>query len=127
MLDVDIDFEIVEEGESTHKDLKQVTGHLIFDKTDFARKARWFLDIYKTQSPERSTHASAVVRNALNGLEVFAGDIRNTILQDLSCDKHCVTCGPKFGIEHEGNRDLIERTVHMCKVAGRDFKNNLRS
>ena len=36
MLDVDIDFEIVEEGESTHKDLKQVTGHLIFDKMDFA-------------------------------------------------------------------------------------------
>ena len=69
----------------------KVTGHLVFDvKMDFTRKARWVLDRHKTPDPVGSTYAGVVSRErvritftyaSLNGLDVFASDIKNAYLQ----------------------------------------------
>ena len=62
-------------------------GHLVFDmKMDFTRKARWVLDRHKTPNPIGSTYAGVVSRKSiriaftyakLNGLDVFASNVRN--------------------------------------------------
>jgi hypothetical protein len=59
---------------------------------------------------------------ALNGLEVWAADIRNAYLQAPSSNKDYIVCGPEFGIEHEGKVALIHRALYEGKSAGRDFK-----
>ena len=91
MHDVGIAFEILEDNVSMPIGYRKVTGHLVFDvKMDFTRKARWVLDGHKTPSPSGSTYADVVSREsariafthaALNGLDVFAADIRNAYLQ----------------------------------------------
>ena len=61
---------------------------------DFTRKARWDFDGHKTPNPIGSTYAGVVSKDsiriaftyaALNGLDVFAADIRNAYLQAPSC------------------------------------------
>ena len=91
MFNVGVAFEILEEGQSAPLGWKKASGHLIWDvKMDFTRKARWVLDGHKTPDPIRPTFAGVVSREsvritftyaALNGLQVFAADIRNTYLQ----------------------------------------------
>jgi hypothetical protein len=44
---------------------------------------------------------------ALNGLDVFAADIRNAYLQAPSSQKDYILCGPEFGIENQIERDLV--------------------
>ena len=55
----------------------------------FTRKARWLLGGHKTPDPVGSTYAGVVSREnvriaftyaALNGIDVFASDIRNAYL-----------------------------------------------
>jgi hypothetical protein len=70
-----------------------VTGHLVYNvKMDFTRKARWVLDGHKTPDPIGSTYAGVVSRESvriaftyttLNGLEVFAANIRNAYLNGV--------------------------------------------
>ena len=61
-----IAFEILKEGDHVPRSYKRVTGHLIFDvKMDFARKARWLLDVHRILSPEGSTHARVVPRESV--------------------------------------------------------------
>ena len=83
---------------------------------DFTRKARWVLDGHKTPNPIGSTYAGVVSRDsiriaftyaALNGLDVFAADIRNAYLQAPSSQKDYILCGPEFGIENVGKIALI--------------------
>ena len=110
---------------------------MIFDvKMDFTRKARFVLDGHKTPSPLGSTYAGVVSREsvriaftyaALNGLDVFAADIRNAYLQAPSSQKDYIICGPEFGLENVGNIALIHRALYGGKSAGRDFRNHLRS
>jgi hypothetical protein len=64
---------------------------------------------------------------ALNGLDVFAADIRNTYIQAPSSCKDYIICGPEFGIENVGRVALIWRALYGGKTAGRDFRNHLRS
>ena len=82
---------VLQEGKLTPPGWKKVTGHMIFDvKMAFKRKARFILNGHKTPSPLGSTYAGVVSREsvriaftyaALNGLDVFAADIRNAYLQ----------------------------------------------
>ena len=68
-----------------------MTGHLIFYvKMYFTKKARFDYDRHKNPDPIGSTYAGVVSREsimtaftyaALNGLNVFARDIRNDYLQ----------------------------------------------
>ena len=103
---------------------------------DFTRKARWVLDGHKTPDPIGSTYAGVVSREsvrialtyaALNGLDVFAADIRNAYLQAPSSQKDYIVCGPEFGLENEGKVALIHRALYGGKSAGKDFRNHLRS
>ena len=69
----------------------------------------------------------ALTYAALNGLTVFAADIRNAHLQAPSSQKDHIICGPEFGLENESKVALIHRALYGGKSAGRDFRNHLRS
>ena len=137
MFNVGVAFEILEEGQSAPAGWKKASRHPIWDvKMDFTRKARWVLDRHKTPDPIRSTFAGVVSREsvriafmypALNGLQVFAADIRNAYLQAPSSQKDYVVCGPEFRIENIGKVALIHRALYGGKSTGRDFRNHLRS
>ena len=137
MHNVGVAFEILEDGATAPKGWHKVTGHLIWDvKMDFTRKARWVLDGHKTPDPEGSTYAGVVSREsvrialtyaALNGLDVFAADIKNAYLTAPSSQKDYIICGPEFGLENVGKVALIHRALYGGKSAGRDFRNHLRS
>ena len=62
----------------------------------------------------------------MNDVEVLSADIRNAYLQPPTTEKHYIICGPKFGIEHQGNKALIIQALYGCKVAGQDFWHHLR-
>ena len=137
MFNVGVAFEVLEEGAKAPDGWGKVTGHLVFDvKMSFERKARWVLDGHKTPDIVGSTYAGVVSREsvriaftyaALNGLDVFAADIRNAYLQAPSSQKHYIICGPEFGLENVGKVALIHRALYGGKSAGRDFRNHLRS
>jgi hypothetical protein len=137
MTKVGVAFEVLEEDMKAPVGWSEVTGHLTWDvKMDFARKARWVLDGHKTPNPIGSAYAGVVsgdsiriafTHAALNGLEVFAADIRNACSQAPSSQKDCILCGPEFGIENIGKIALIRRALHGGKLAGKDFRNHLRS
>ena len=63
----------------------------------------------------------------LNGLDVYAADIRNAYLQAPSSQKDFIICGTKFGLENVGKHVLIKCALYGGKVAGRDFWHHLRS
>ena len=137
MYNVGIAFEILDAGEKAPNGWHLVTGHLVWDvKMDFTRKARWVLDGHKTPDPEGSTFAGVVSREsvriaftyaALDGLDVFAADIRNAYLQAPSSRRDYIICGPEFGIENVGKVALVYRALYGGKTAGKDFINHLRS
>ena len=94
------------------------------------------MDSHKIPSPEGSTHPEVVPREssriafthaALNVLDVFSGDIMSVCLQDPTSEKHFIMFGSKFGVEHVGKRALFVRAIYGGKIAGRDFRNYLRS
>jgi hypothetical protein len=135
MTELGVAFEVLEEERQAPPGWKKVTGHLVWDvKMDFTRKARWVLDGHLTPSPIGSTYAGVVSREsvriaftyaALNGLDVFAADIRNAYLQAPSSCKDYIARGPEFGIENVGKTALIWCTIYGGKTAGRDFRNQL--
>ena len=137
MTNVGIAFEVLEEREHAPVAWRKVSGHLVFDvKMDFTRKARWVLDGHKTSKPTGSTYVGVVSREsvriaftyaALNGLDVCAADIRNAYLQAPSSQKDYVICRPEFGLENVGKVALIHRALYGGKLAGKDFRNHLRS
>ncbi len=63
----------------------------------------------------------------MNGVDVFAADIRNAYLQAPSSQKDFVICGTEFGTENVGKVALIRRALYGGKSAGKDFRNHLRS
>jgi hypothetical protein len=137
MTEVGVAFEVLEEGIKAPTGWSKVTGHLVWDvKMDFTRKARWVLDGHRTPNPIGSTYAGVVSRDsiriaftyaALNGVDVFAADIRNAYLQAPSSQKDYIFCGSEFGIENVGKVALIRRALYGGKSAGKDFRNHLRS
>jgi hypothetical protein len=137
MTEVGVAFEVLEDGQPAPVGWHKVTGHLVWDvKMDFTRKARWVLDGHKTPDPIGSTYAGVVSREsvriaftyaALNGLDVWAADIRNAYLQAPSSQKDYIICGPEFGLENIGKVALIHRALYGGKSAGKDFRNHLRS
>ena len=95
------------------------------------------MDRNKSPSPTGSTHSGVVSREsvriafvfacaALNGLDIFAADVRNPCLPALSSEKHFITCGPEFGLENVGKRAIARRVLYGGKTYGRDFREHLR-
>ena len=137
MHNVGIAFEILASGQPAPPGWTKVTGHLVFDiKMNLDRKSRWVLDGHLTGDPGFiSTYAGVVSREsvrialtyaALNGIDVYAADIRNAYLQAPSSQKDFIICGIEFGLENVGKRALIRRALYGGKTAGRDFRNHLR-
>ena len=95
-------FQILEGNKRAPSGWSKVNGHLIFDvKMDFTRKARFVLDGYKTPYTIGSTYAGVVSHEsiiiaftyaALDGIDVFAEDIRNAYLQAPSSQKDFMIC-----------------------------------
>ena len=137
MFNIGVAFKIFEQGRKSPHGWHLVTGHLVWDvKMDFTRKARWVLDGHKTPDPDGSTFAGVVSREsvwiasgyaALNGLDVFAANIRNAYLQAPSSRRDYIICGPEFGIENVGKVALIHQALYGGKTVGNDFRNHLRS
>ena len=137
MVNVGVAFEILEDDKRAPVGWTKVTGHLIFDvRMTLERKARWVLDGHLTSIPDNiSTYAGVVSREsvriiltyaALNGLDVWCGDIRNAYTQAPSSQKDFIYCGPEFGLENVGKVALIKRALYGGKTAGRDYRNHLR-
>ena len=108
ILNVGIAFEVLPTGEKSPPGWIKVTGHLVFDvEMYFTRKARWVLDGHKTPDTVGSTYSGVFSREsvsialtyaALNGLDVFASDIRKAYLQAPSSQKDFIICGEEFGL-----------------------------
>ena len=88
---------------------------------DFTRKARWVKYGHRTPDPKESNYAGmfsrdsvriALTYDALNDVYVTGADIQNDYFQATSSEKHYVICGKEFGLEHEGNIDLIRRALY---------------
>ena len=91
---------------------------------------------HKTPDPVGSKYAGVVSREsvqiaftyaALNGLDVCMADIRNAYLQSPTSQKHCIICGPEFGMENVCKVAIMHRAVYGGKTCGRDFRNHLQS
>ena len=63
---------------------------------------------------------------ALNGLDVWAADVKNAFLQAPCSEKYFTVCGPEFGSEFIGKLAIIVRAAYGLKSAGADFRNHLR-
>ena len=62
----------------------------------------------------------------MHSVPIMAADVRNAYLQAPTSEKHFIICGPEFGIEDTGNKDLITRSLYGGKCSGRDFWHHLR-
>ena len=97
-------FEVLEDGKKTSAAHKQVTFHMICDiKMDFTRKAILVAEGCRTPNPVTSTYSGVVSREsvriaftyaALNGLDVWAADVKNAFLQAPYSEKYYTFCGP---------------------------------
>ena len=66
MMNVGIEFEVLEHSENVPVGCRAVTGHIIFDlRMDFTSKARWVLDCHKTAEPKISTYAGVVSKESV--------------------------------------------------------------
>ena len=79
-------------------------------KIAFTHKARWVLERHKTTDPICPTYAGVFLREsvritftyaALNGVDVFATDIRNVYLQAPLLQKYYIICGTEFGLKNQ--------------------------
>jgi len=138
MENLKVAFDILPEGKSLPPGYIKSSGHLVFEvKMTLEQKVRWVKDGYRTRDHENCTYAGVVPREsvcialtsaALNGLPVCACDIQNAYLQaPATSEKHCVICGPEFGIEDVGKTAIIVRTLYGGKSAGADYWRHIRS
>ena len=131
-----VDFDICPEGNSHPPVYFRSSGHIIFDVcVTLDRKARWVKDGHKTTEPSCSMYAGivscesiriALTCSVLNNLPVFGSDIQNAYLQVPTIEKHCIICGPEFGLENVGKKALIVRALYGGKSAGAYYWRHIR-
>ena len=63
---------------------------------------------------------------ALNGLDVWAADVKNAFLQAPCSENYYTVCGPDFGREFIGKLDIIVGAAYGIKSVGANFRNHLR-
>ena len=99
-------------------------------KIEFALKAIWVKDSHWTPDLLTSSYTGVLSREyvsiALNhadllGIKTMAADIRNAYLQASSYDMDYIICVPEFGIDNVGRVALIQQSLYVGKVSGRDF------
>ena len=58
---------------------------------------------------------------------VFTANATNTLLQVPTSVKYYVMCSLEFGLENEGNINIMQISICGDKDIGRDFRNHLQS
>ena len=129
-------FDVRQKNTTVRPNYEYLSCYMVFDvKMDFTRKARFVANGAKTKDLYSSTYAGVVSKEtvqiaftyaALNDLDIFAADIKNTYLQAPITEKYWTRCGPQFGPELEGSVAYIVRALYGTKCGGRHFQNHLR-
>ena len=133
---VSVAFEVLEDGKKPSAAHKQLSFHVIYDiKMEFTRKARLVAEGCRTSNPVTSTYTGVVYREsvsiefmyaALNGLDVWAADVKHVFLQAPCSEKYFTVCGPEFGSEFIGKLAIIVKADYGLKSVGADFRNHIR-
>ena len=102
-------FDLVFDGERVPPAYSEALGHVVFDvKMDFTRKARFVKNGHLNPDPIDSNFAGVVSRDsvciiftyaAVNGLDIYAADIKSVYLQAPTSEKHFIHCGDEFPLE----------------------------
>ena len=120
-------FDILSYGEKVPPGYARSSGHIIFDvKMDFTCKSRWVKDEHLTRDPIDSNFTSVVSQESvciaftyafLNGLNVYAADIKSAYLQAPTSGRHFIICGDEFPLKYHGCNALIKRALmgKMCR------------
>ena len=104
---INVEFDILENGQIAHVRWKRTSGHMMFDvNMDFIINSIWLLDRHKNPSPEGSVHA------ALASQESARMSFAHTSLM--------------FG-HMTSKTHVCKRAMHGRKEAGRYFRNHLKS
>ena len=130
-------FDILSYGEKVPPGYVQSSGHIIFDvKTDFTHKSRWVKDGNLTSYPIESDFAGVITCEsvriaftyaALNGLDVYAADIKSAYVRAPTSEKHFIVCGDEFPLEYRGCDAIIKRDLYGGKCAGADYWKHMRT
>ena len=93
----------------------------------FTTKSRWLTYEHRTTDTIVYIYAGVIsiyiamrefTYYSLNCLDTCAADIRILYMQALSLQNYYRTCGPKFGLEILGVKDLTRRYLYGGKYAG---------
>ena len=132
--DVNVAFKLLKNGEKVPPTYQEITCHLIFEvKFDLRRKARYVAGGHLTETPAHMTYSSVVSREsvriaflvaALNGLDVWAADIKNAYLNANTEEKVWFRAGEEWG-DHAGKPVLIVRALYGLKGSGKAWRSHL--
>ena len=114
----------------------KASGHMVFDvRMMLEQKAHWVKDDNRTPEPGWSTYAGVISRESvwialtyalLMSRDVCACNIQNVYLQAPSTEKHCIICGPEFGLENVGKYAIIVKVLYIGKSAGANYWQHVR-
>ena len=103
---------------------------------DFTRKAIFVKNGHLNPDPVDSNFAGVVSRDivriifayaAVNGLDIYASEIKSAYLQAPKSEKHLILCGDEFPLEMQERISLIKRALHGGKSAGSDYWKHKRA
>ena len=101
---------------------QEIMGHVFFDiklGENFMRKARYYADRHKTESPAALTYSTVVswdsvkiilTTAATNKLKVMGADVQNAFLTAPCKEKIWLITGPEFG-NKQGKQFLLVRAL----------------
>ncbi len=108
---------------------QEIRCHMVFDikmDGDLTCKARFVAGRHTTDVPDSTTYSSVVSREsvriafliaALNDLQIFAADVRNTYLNAPCHEKIWTRTGKEFG-SNEGSVMIIVHALYGLKTSG---------
>ena len=115
-------------------DFKEINCHLIFDlKLDMTRKARYVAGGHLTQVPTQIIYSSVVsqetvriglLMEALNGLELIAGDIQNAFLE-APTKENIFFYAVNESKADEGRVVVVVQAIYGLKSSGLQFRKHL--
>ena len=137
MDNIRVGFDILELGQRFEPGQTYVYCYMIFEvKMNFRHKARYVANGARTPDLTTTSYAGVVSResirivftlDALNELDIMAGDVLNACLQAPISEKYQKICGPEFEKHLEGSKAHIVRALYGTKYAGKDLRNHLRA
>ena len=63
----------------------------------------------------------------MNGLDIYAADIKSAYLQAPTSEKHFILCGDEFPLKMQGRIALIKRALYGGKSAGSDYWKHMQT